>query len=51
MGGGSEGTRRFYCAMRNLCDRVAERELVDKFGNLTRTYGTTTLTDSETQTL
>ena len=51
MGGGSEGTRRFYCAMRNLCGRVAERELVDEFGNLTRTYGTTTLTDSETQTL
>ena len=41
----------FYAAKRHRCDRVAERELVDEFGDLTRTYGTTTLTDSETQTL
>ena len=34
----------------DLCDPIAD-ESVDEFGNLTGTYGTTTLTDSEAQTL
>ena len=34
----------------DLCDPIAD-ESVDEFGNLTGTYGTATLTDSETQTL